>query len=60
MRRGWEPEDLIEVWTLLEEEQHRVRHSGGGKARSGPFPHDLQPDALCEELIEAGQARPSF
>ncbi|MFE4581331.1 DUF4158 domain-containing protein [Streptomyces chartreusis] len=29
MRQEWEPEDLIEVWTLLEEEQERLRNKSG-------------------------------
>ncbi|MCX4538860.1 DUF4158 domain-containing protein (plasmid) [Streptomyces sp. NBC_00841] len=29
MRREWEPEDLIEVWTLLEEDQQRLRNKSG-------------------------------
>ncbi|MGQ4443418.1 hypothetical protein ACN6LI_000999 [Streptomyces violaceoruber] len=28
-RQEWEPEDLIEVWTLLEEDQERLRHKSG-------------------------------
>lgn len=31
MRREWEPEDLIEVWTLLEENQDRLRNKSGAK-----------------------------
>lgn len=30
MRQEWEPEDLIEVWTLLEEDQERLRNKLGG------------------------------
>ncbi|MEU1516785.1 DUF4158 domain-containing protein [Streptomyces sp. NPDC005811] len=29
MRREWEPEDLIEVWTMLEEDQERLRNKSG-------------------------------
>ena len=29
MRQEWEPEDLIEVWTLLEENQERLRNKSG-------------------------------
>ena len=29
MRQEWEPEDLIEVWTLLEEDQEGLRTSRG-------------------------------
>ncbi|WP_170184844.1 DUF4158 domain-containing protein [Streptomyces sedi] len=29
MRQEWEPEDLIEVWTLLEEDQERLRDKSG-------------------------------
>jgi hypothetical protein len=29
VRREWEPEDLIEVWTLLEEDQKRLRNKSG-------------------------------
>ncbi|MEV6618463.1 Tn3 family transposase [Streptomyces sp. NPDC051051] len=29
MRHDWEPEDLIEVWTLLEEDQERLRNKSG-------------------------------
>ncbi|MFD4096747.1 DUF4158 domain-containing protein [Streptomyces albidoflavus] len=29
MRQEWEPEDLIEVWTLLEEDQERLRNKSG-------------------------------
>ncbi|MBC3987570.1 hypothetical protein H8N00_01320 [Streptomyces sp. AC563] len=29
VRQGWEPEDLIEVWTLLEEHQERLRNKSG-------------------------------
>ncbi|SFO06956.1 Transposase and inactivated derivatives, TnpA family [Streptomyces sp. cf124] len=29
MRLEWEPEDLIEVWTLLEEDQERLRNKSG-------------------------------
>jgi hypothetical protein len=29
VRREWEPEDLIEVWTLLEEDQERLRNKSG-------------------------------
>ncbi|WP_240449868.1 DUF4158 domain-containing protein [Streptomyces sp. S1] len=29
MRQDWEPEDLIEVWTLLEEDQERLRNKSG-------------------------------
>ncbi|MFJ4916678.1 Tn3 family transposase [Streptomyces sp. NPDC088726] len=34
MRQEWEPEDLIEVWTLLEEDQERLRNKSGAN-RSG-------------------------
>ncbi|MFI2238634.1 hypothetical protein [Streptomyces chrestomyceticus] len=27
MRQEWEPEDLIEDWTLLEEDQERLRNN---------------------------------
>lgn len=30
VRQEWEPEDLIEVWTLLEEDQERLRNKLGG------------------------------
>ncbi|WP_143670086.1 DUF4158 domain-containing protein [Streptomyces sp. Ag109_G2-15] len=29
MRQEWEPEDLIEVWTLLGEDQERLRNKSG-------------------------------
>lgn len=29
MRQDWEPEDLIEVWPLLEEDQERLRNKSG-------------------------------
>lgn len=29
VRQEWEPEDLIEVWTLLEEDQERLRNKSG-------------------------------
>ncbi len=29
MRQEWEPEDLIEVWTLLEKDQERLRNKSG-------------------------------
>ncbi len=29
MRQDWEPEDLIEVWKLLEEDQERLRNKSG-------------------------------
>lgn len=29
MRQDWEPEDLIEVWTLLEDDMKRVRNKAG-------------------------------
>ncbi|MFE1455841.1 DUF4158 domain-containing protein [Streptomyces sp. NPDC058735] len=29
MRQEWEPEDLIEVWTLLEEDQERLQNKSG-------------------------------
>ncbi|MFE6099214.1 hypothetical protein ACFVQ4_04535 [Streptomyces laurentii] len=29
MWQEWEPEDLIEVWTLLEEDQERLRNKSG-------------------------------
>ncbi|MFD7630716.1 DUF4158 domain-containing protein [Streptomyces sp. NPDC059851] len=29
MRQEWEPEDLIEVWALLEEDQERLRNKSG-------------------------------
>ncbi|MEU0913231.1 hypothetical protein [Streptomyces althioticus] len=29
MRQEWEPEDLIEVWTLLEDEVVRLRNKTG-------------------------------
>ncbi|WP_327248387.1 DUF4158 domain-containing protein [Streptomyces sp. NBC_01320] len=29
MRQDWEPEDLIEVWTLLEDDMKRVRNKSG-------------------------------
>jgi hypothetical protein len=29
MRQEWEPEDLIEVWTLLEDDMKRVRNKSG-------------------------------
>lgn len=29
MRQEWKPEDLIEVWTLLEEDQERLRNKSG-------------------------------
>ncbi|GGY89484.1 DUF4158 domain-containing protein [Streptomyces nitrosporeus] len=34
MRQEWGPEDLIEVWTLLEEDQERLRNRSGAN-RSG-------------------------
>jgi hypothetical protein len=34
MRQDWEPEDLIEVWTLLEDDMKRVRNKSGA-TRSG-------------------------
>ncbi|GAB3209605.1 hypothetical protein GCM10027294_24670 [Marinactinospora endophytica] len=34
MRQEWEPEDLIEAWTLLEEDQERLRNKSGTN-RSG-------------------------
>ncbi|SEB99225.1 hypothetical protein SAMN05216532_0130 [Streptomyces sp. 2231.1] len=35
MRQEWEPEDLIEVWTLLEEDQERLRNKSGGQTGWG-------------------------
>lgn len=29
VRQEWEPDDLIEVWTLLEEDQERLRNKSG-------------------------------
>ncbi|MFG2632243.1 hypothetical protein [Streptomyces sp. NPDC048473] len=29
MRQDWEPEDLIEVWTLLEDDTKKVRNKSG-------------------------------
>ncbi|MGW1159261.1 DUF4158 domain-containing protein [Streptomyces sp. NPDC002513] len=29
MRQDWEPEDLIEVWTLLEDDMGRLRNKSG-------------------------------
>ncbi|WP_051795015.1 DUF4158 domain-containing protein [Streptomyces sp. NRRL S-87] len=29
MRQDWEPEDLIEVWMLLEDDMKRVRNKSG-------------------------------
>ncbi|MGY0071022.1 hypothetical protein ACWZEH_30460 [Streptomyces sp. QTS137] len=29
MRQDWEPEDLIEVWTLLKDDMRRVRNKSG-------------------------------
>ncbi|MFF8036264.1 DUF4158 domain-containing protein [Streptomyces sp. NPDC016626] len=29
MRQDWEPEDLIEVWTLLEDDMKQVRNKSG-------------------------------
>ncbi|MFF2964442.1 DUF4158 domain-containing protein [Streptomyces sp. NPDC057963] len=29
MRQDWEPEDLIEIWTLLEDDMERVRNKSG-------------------------------
>ncbi|MGP4001345.1 hypothetical protein [Streptomyces sp. 8N706] len=29
VRQDWEPEDLIEVWTLLEDDMKRVRNKSG-------------------------------
>jgi hypothetical protein len=29
MRQGWEPEDLIEVWTLLEDDMSKLRNKSG-------------------------------
>ncbi|MFG2631583.1 DUF4158 domain-containing protein [Streptomyces sp. NPDC048473] len=29
MRQDWEPEDLIEVWTLLEDDMKKVRNKSG-------------------------------
>lgn len=29
MRQDWEPEDLIEVWTLLEDDSKRLRNKSG-------------------------------
>ncbi|MFJ9975276.1 DUF4158 domain-containing protein [Streptomyces sp. NPDC090621] len=29
VRQEWEPEDMIEVWTLLEEDQERLRNKSG-------------------------------
>ncbi|MBW8705531.1 hypothetical protein MBT84_38595 [Streptomyces sp. MBT84] len=29
MRQGWEPEDLIEVWTLLEDDMKKVWNKSG-------------------------------
>jgi len=33
MRQDWEPEDLIEVWTLLEDDMKRVRRGEDEVAR---------------------------
>ncbi|CAL9619057.1 hypothetical protein SUDANB58_05792 (plasmid) [Streptomyces sp. enrichment culture] len=35
MRHEWEPEDLIEVWTLLEEDQERLRNKSGANPLGG-------------------------
>jgi hypothetical protein len=29
VRQDWEPEDLIEVWTLLEDDMKRLRNKSG-------------------------------
>ncbi|MFF9770418.1 DUF4158 domain-containing protein [Streptomyces sp. NPDC014636] len=29
LRQDWEPEDLIEVWTLLEDDMKKVRNKSG-------------------------------
>jgi hypothetical protein len=29
VRQDWEPEDLIEVWTLLEDDMKKVRNKSG-------------------------------
>ncbi|GGT21425.1 hypothetical protein GCM10010222_74280 [Streptomyces tanashiensis] len=29
MRQDWEPEDLIEVWTLLDDDEKRLRNKSG-------------------------------
>jgi len=29
MRQEWEPEDLIEVWTLLEDDMAKLRNKSG-------------------------------
>ncbi|MER7666791.1 MULTISPECIES: hypothetical protein [unclassified Streptomyces] len=38
MRQEWEPEDLIEVWTLLEDDQERLRNKSGAN-RFSRAPH---------------------
>lgn len=35
MRQEWEPEDLIEVWTLLEDDMAKLRNMSGGRTRLG-------------------------
>ncbi|MFD9604785.1 hypothetical protein [Streptomyces sp. NPDC059970] len=40
MRQDWEPEDLIEVWTLLEDDTKRVRNKSG---TYGWFAAELSP-----------------
>ncbi|ESP97811.1 hypothetical protein KQH42_19290 [Streptomyces sp. CHA1] len=50
MRQDWEPEDLTEVWTLLEDDMKRVRRL--------ELPADLFAD-VPEKLVDAWRARAS-
>lgn len=37
VRQEWEPKDLIEVWTLLEEDQERLRNKSGANPVGPPL-----------------------
>ncbi len=36
VRQDWEPQDRIEFWTLLEEDQERLRNKSGARTKREP------------------------
>jgi len=55
MRQEWEPEDLIEVWTLLEDDMAKLRNKSG--ANRGPAPGAAPVRQPRQHALRAGEMR---
>lgn len=74
MRQGWEPEDLIEVWTLLEDDQAKLRNKSDAnrlgfalllkffeaEARFPDSPGEVPPSAVAYVAQQVGDVPERF